>query len=116
LAASAIFFVGAGLKAFVVSSTASSTLAILLLLGVAVEAFCTLGSVGGLRLPKVLKNMINNVFQVKYMHRNLRSRNEVVHNMESMIGTKVDAVLKLHARELRLNGRKRNRLKGEKAI
>jgi hypothetical protein len=34
--------------------------------------------------------------------------------MESMIGTKVDAVPKLHARELRLNGRKRNRLKGEK--
>jgi hypothetical protein len=75
-------------------------------------------TVGGLRLPKVLKNMINNVFQVKCMHRNLRTRNEVVHNMESMIGTKVDAVpkLRLRARELRLNGKKRNRLKGEKAI
>jgi hypothetical protein len=34
--------------------------------------------------------MINNVFQVKYMYRNLRTWNEVVHNMESMIGTKVD--------------------------
>jgi hypothetical protein len=73
-------------------------------------------TIGGIRLPKVLKNMINNVFQVKYMHRNLRTQNEDVHNMESMIGTKVGAVPKLHARELRLNGRKRNRLKGEKAI
>jgi hypothetical protein len=36
--------------------------------------------------------------------------------MESMAETKVDVVLKLRARELRLNGRKRNRLKGEKAI
>jgi hypothetical protein len=36
--------------------------------------------------------------------------------MESMIETKVDVVLKLRVRELRLNGRKRNRLKGEKAI
>jgi hypothetical protein len=36
--------------------------------------------------------------------------------MESMVRTKVDAVLKLHARVLRLNGRKRNRLKREKAI
>jgi hypothetical protein len=34
--------------------------------------------------------MINNVFQVKYMYRNLRTWNEVVHNMESMIGTKDD--------------------------
>jgi hypothetical protein len=31
-----------------------------------------------------------------------------------MVETKVDAVPKLHTRELRLNGRKRNRLKGEK--
>jgi hypothetical protein len=36
--------------------------------------------------------------------------------MENMIGAKVDAVPKLHAKELRLNGRKTNRLKGEKAI
>jgi hypothetical protein len=33
-----------------------------------------------------------------------------------MIETKIDATPKLHARELRLSGRKRNRLKGEKAI
>jgi hypothetical protein len=36
--------------------------------------------------------------------------------MESMVETKVDAVLKLRVRELWLNGRKRNRLKREKAI
>jgi hypothetical protein len=73
-------------------------------------------TVGGLRLPKVLKNMINNVFQVKCMHKNLRTWNEAVYNTESMIGTKVDAVPKLRARELRFNGRKMNRLKREKAI
>jgi hypothetical protein len=72
--------------------------------------------VGGLRLPKVLKNMINIVFQVKYMYRNLRTRNEVVRNMESMIGTKVESIPKLCARKLRLSSRKRNRLKEEKAI
>jgi hypothetical protein len=36
--------------------------------------------------------------------------------MESMVKTKVDAVPKLRAKVLRLNGRKRNRLKGKKAI
>jgi hypothetical protein len=65
---------------------------------------------------KVLKNMINNVFQVKLMYRNLRTWNEVVHNMESMIGTKVESILKLCARKLWLSSRKRNRLKEEKAI
>jgi hypothetical protein len=60
--------------------------------------------------------MINNVFQVKYMYMNLRTWNEAVHNMESMIGTKVESILKLCARKLRLGSRKRNRLKEEKAI
>jgi hypothetical protein len=36
--------------------------------------------------------------------------------MESMVKTKVDAVPKLRARVLRLNGRKRNQLKREKVI
>jgi hypothetical protein len=36
--------------------------------------------------------------------------------MKSMDEMKVDAAPKLHAGELRLSGRKRNRLKGEKAI
>jgi hypothetical protein len=50
------------------------------------------------------------------MYRYLRSRNKTVHNMKSMVKTKVDAASKLCARELRLSGRKRNRLKGENAI
>jgi hypothetical protein len=33
-----------------------------------------------------------------------------------MVETKADVAPKLHAGELRLNGKKRNRLKGEKAI
>jgi hypothetical protein len=36
--------------------------------------------------------------------------------MKSMVETKDDAAPKLRARELRLSGRKMNRLKGEKAI
>jgi hypothetical protein len=60
--------------------------------------------------------MINNVFQVKYIYRNFWTRNEAVHNMESMIGTKVESIPKLCARKLRLSSRKRNRLKEEKAI
>jgi hypothetical protein len=36
--------------------------------------------------------------------------------MKSMVKTKDDAAPKLRARELRLSDRKRNRLKGEKAI
>jgi hypothetical protein len=50
------FLVGAGLKAFVVTMTASSTLAILLLLGVAAGAFCNFGNsafAGGLRISGI---------------------------------------------------------------
>jgi hypothetical protein len=50
------FFAEAGLSAFVVSSTASSTLAILLLLGVATEVFCTFGepsAPSGLRISGI---------------------------------------------------------------
>jgi hypothetical protein len=36
--------------------------------------------------------------------------------MKSMVETKIDAALKLHAGELRLSDIKRNRLKGERAI
>jgi hypothetical protein len=50
------------------------------------------------------------------MYRNLRTRNEVIHNMESRVGTKAELAPKLRARELRLSSRKRNRLKEEKAI
>jgi hypothetical protein len=50
------------------------------------------------------------------MYKNLWTRDEVVHNMESRIRTKVEPASKLHARKLRLSSRKRNRLKEEKAI
>jgi hypothetical protein len=50
------------------------------------------------------------------MYRNLRTQNEAIHNMKSMDGTKVEPVLKLRARKLRLSSRKRNQLKEEKAI
>jgi hypothetical protein len=47
---------------------------------------------------------------------NLQTRNEAVHNMKSMVETKVEPAPKLHARKLQLSSRKRNRLKEEKAI
>jgi hypothetical protein len=50
------------------------------------------------------------------MYRNLQTWNEVVYNMKSVIEMKVEPVLKLRARKLRLSRRKRNRLKEEKAI
>jgi hypothetical protein len=45
---------------------------------------------------------------------NLRTRSEAVHNMKSMVGTKVESVPKLYAGKLRLSSRKRNRPKEEK--
>jgi hypothetical protein len=50
------------------------------------------------------------------MNRFLRTRVKSIHDVKSMVETKADVALKLRARELRLNGGKRNRLKGEKAI
>jgi hypothetical protein len=50
------------------------------------------------------------------MYRNLRTQNEVVHNMKRVVETKVEPALKLRATKLRLSSRKRNRLKEEKAI
>jgi hypothetical protein len=50
------------------------------------------------------------------MDRYLRTQVKSIHDEKSMIVTKVVVVLKLRARELRLNHGKRNRLKGEKAI
>jgi hypothetical protein len=46
----------------------------------------------------------------------LRTRAKSLNDVKSMIVTKVGVALKLRARELRLNGGKRNRLKGKKAI
>jgi hypothetical protein len=50
------------------------------------------------------------------MYRNLRTRNEALHIMKSMVGTKVESVLKLRAGKLRLSSRKWNQLEEEKAI
>jgi hypothetical protein len=50
------------------------------------------------------------------MNRYLRTRAKSMYGVKSMIVTKVGVAPKLHVRELRLNGGKRNRLKGEKAI
>jgi hypothetical protein len=50
------------------------------------------------------------------MSRYLRTLVKSIHDMKSMVVTKADVAPKLHARELQLNGGKRNQLKGEKAI
>jgi hypothetical protein len=50
------------------------------------------------------------------MNRYLQTRVKSIYDLKSMVETKVDVAPKLRARELRLNGGKRNRLKGEKAI
>ena len=50
------------------------------------------------------------------MDRYLQTQVKSMIDVKSMIVTKVGVAPKLRAGELRLNGRKRNRLKGEKAI
>jgi hypothetical protein len=50
------------------------------------------------------------------MNRYLRTRVKTIYDVKSMVVTKADVAPKLRKRELRLNGGKRNRLKGEKAI
>jgi hypothetical protein len=50
------------------------------------------------------------------MNMYLWTRVKSIHDVKSMVETKADVAPKLRARELRLNGGKRNRLKGEKAI
>jgi hypothetical protein len=50
------------------------------------------------------------------MNKYLRTQVKSIYDEKSMIMTKVVVAPKLRARELRLNGGKRNRLKGEKAI
>jgi hypothetical protein len=50
------------------------------------------------------------------MNRYLQTRVKIIYNVKSMVMTKTGVAPKLRARELRLNGGKGNRLKGEKAI
>ena len=48
------------------------------------------------------------------MDRYLRTQVKSVHDVESIVVTKADVAPKLRARKLRLNGGKRNRLKGKR--
>jgi hypothetical protein len=50
------------------------------------------------------------------MCRNLRTRDEAIHDMDSRVRTKAEPAPKLCTGELRLSSRKMNRLKEEKAI
>jgi hypothetical protein len=50
------------------------------------------------------------------MDRYLRTQDKSIHDEKNMTVTKVKIAPKLHAGELRLNGGKRNLLKGEKAV
>jgi hypothetical protein len=50
------------------------------------------------------------------MSRYIRTRVKSVHDVKSMVVTKAGVAPKLRERELRFNGGKRNRLKGENAI
>jgi hypothetical protein len=50
------------------------------------------------------------------MDRYLQTQDKSIHDVKSMIVTKVAFALKLRARELRLIRGKRNRLKGEKVV
>jgi hypothetical protein len=72
--------------------------------------------VGGLRLPKVLKNTTNMFPKFKYIHRDLRPRDEAVHDIKSTNREKDEPVPKLPVEKLRLSGEKWNRPKGEKAV
>jgi hypothetical protein len=50
------------------------------------------------------------------VNRYLWTQVKTVHDVKSMVETEADVAPKLRARELRPNGGKRNRLRGEKAI
>jgi hypothetical protein len=50
------------------------------------------------------------------MNRYLRTWVKSIYNVKGMVVTKAGVAPKLRARELRPNGGKRNRLKGEKVI
>jgi hypothetical protein len=50
------------------------------------------------------------------MNRYLQTQVKSIYNVKSMVETKADVAPKLRVRELRRDGRKRNRLKEEKVI
>jgi hypothetical protein len=71
---------------------------------------------GAFILRRSSKTWFNNIFQVWHMNRYLRTQAKSMHDVKNMIVTKVEVAPKLRAGELWLNGGKRNRLKGKKAI
>jgi hypothetical protein len=72
-------------------------------------------TVGGLRLPKVLKTGFNSVSGVLCVNRYLRTRVDITVG-EAQSNTKVDSTPKMWAGKLRRGSGKRNRLKDEKAV
>jgi hypothetical protein len=62
-------------------------------------------TVGGLRLPKVLKNTTNMLSSIIYCHRNLWLWDEGVHGMKGAIWKKDESVLKLWMEKLRLSAK-----------
>jgi hypothetical protein len=60
---------------------------------------------GGLHLPKVLKNTTTMFPSIVYCHKKLRLFNEGVHGMKSVIWKKVGPTLKLRLEKLRLSTR-----------
>jgi hypothetical protein len=61
--------------------------------------------VGGLHLPKVLKNTTNMLSSIIYYHRKLRLQDEGVHGMKSVIRKKDESAPKLWLEKLRLSTR-----------
>jgi hypothetical protein len=62
-------------------------------------------TVGGLQLPKVLKNTTNMFSRIIYCHRKLRLWNEDGHGMKGAIWNKDEPAPKLRMEKLRLNTR-----------
>jgi hypothetical protein len=73
-------------------------------------------SVEGLRLPKVLKNTTNIFPKFKYIYRDLRLRDEAIHDIKSMDREKDETVPKLPMEKLWLSSEKWNRPKEEKVV
>jgi hypothetical protein len=73
-------------------------------------------TVGGLHLPKVLKNTTHMFSQYNIYIGTFGYWDEAVHDMKSVVQKKDESVLKLCVEKLRLSGGKWNWLKGEKVV
>jgi hypothetical protein len=69
--------------------------------------------VGGLHLPKVLKNTAN-MFSKYNIYKDLRPWDEAIHDMKNVVREKDEPVPKLHVEKLQLSSEKWNRLKGKR--